>query len=472
MAISSIGTGSGLELDKLLTKILDAERSPVETRLDLKETRVKASISALGSLKSTLSDFQESLTKLKAATTFSARSAVSSDNTLFTATAGATADTSNYAIEVLQMAKANKLASANFTGPTANTGTGTLAITVGTTSFNVSISAGVNDTLAGVRDAINNASDNAGVRASILTVSDGLGGTASKLVLTASQSGTANAISVAVTGDGDANDTDAAGLSRLASANLSVIDPAQNARITIDGFEATSSTNQFTDAITGVTLNVLEEPEDPLTPLTGTLNVATNKAGVKAEIETFVANYNALITVFNALTNYDEGTGTRGLLSGDSSINIMESRIRGIMSGVVGDADDGLDSLAFLGISTNRDGSIALDDDTLTSVINTRFDNLGALFTGDGGIATKLDKLVTEFTGAGGIFATREASYRKQQDQIEDQRDKLELRLDKIEARYRAQFSALDILVGQLQQTGNFLTQQLDATAQIINGKN
>jgi flagellar hook-associated protein 2 len=61
---------------------------------------------------------------------------------------------------------------------------------------------------------------------------------------------------------------------------------------------------------------------------------------------------------------------------------------------------------------------------------------------------------------------------RDQLNDVGDQRDKLAARLEKIEARYRAQFSALDILVGQLQQTGDFLSQQLEATAQIINRKN
>lgn len=475
MAITSVGSGSGIDLESLITQIVDSERTPTKNRLDLKETRLTANISALGSIKSTLTEFQASLAKLKSGAMFSGRSVVSSDSTLFTATATSKAELGNYQIEVLSMAKANKLASGNFTGAAATVGSGTLNISVGASSFDVEITAGTNDTLAGVRDAINNASNNAGVRASILTVSDGLGGTASKLVLTSSKSGAASAVTVAVTGDADGVDNDNAGLSKLVSANLTQIDAASDAKITIDGFEATSSSNQFTDAIDGVTINVLKTNPDPdplADPLSGSLTLAVDKTGAKVAIEDFVANYNALATIFNTLTNYDAVGKTRGLLSGDASVGVMESRIRSIMTSTVGDAAEGLNNLAFLGITTNRDGSVALNDVKLSNALSTRFEDIEKLFSGDNGIATRLDKLATELTGAGGVFTTRETSMRDQMGAIEDQRDKLEMRLTKIEARYRAQFSALDIMVGQLKSTGDFLMQQLDAAAAITNGKN
>jgi flagellar hook-associated protein 2 len=473
MAITSVGTGSGIDLEGLITKIVDSERTPVENRLNLKQTTIEARISALGSIKATLSEFQASLAKLKSGSLFSGRSAVSGDDKLFTATATSSAGLGNYAIEVIDMAKANKLATtANFAAADTVVGSGTLNISVGTSSFDVDITAGTNDTLVGIRDAINNATNNAGVRASILTVSDGMGGSTRKLVLTANNTGAANTVSVAVTGDGDGIDNDAAGLSQLISANLTEIDPAQDARITIDGFDATSGTNQFSSAIEGVTLTVLKENPDPLAePYSASLSVAVDKTGAKGAIEGFVANYNALVTIFNTLTNYNPTDGTRGLLSGDASVNVMERRLRAVLNDTVAGAADGMNSLAFLGIKTNRDGSIALDDTKLSAALSGRFGDLEALFSGDNGIATRLDKIVTELTGSGGVFNTRETAMREQLGRIDDQRDQLELRLTKIEARYRKQFSALDILVGQLNQTGNFLTQQLDAVSAMINRK-
>ena len=473
MAITSVGTGSGIDLEGLLTKILDAESTPVTNRLDLKQTTIEAKISALGSIKSTLTDFQSSLTKLKSGSLFSGYTAASSDKELFTATATTSASAGSYAIEVIDLAKAHKLAT-NTSFATADTvvGNGTLNITVGASSFNVDITAGTNDTLAGIRDAINNASDNAGVTASILTVSDGMGGTTRKLVLTAASTGAANTVSIAVTGDGDGNDSDNAGLSQLVSANLTQIDPAQDALITVDGFDVTSSTNTFADAIEGVTITVLKENSDPLAdPYSGTLTLSADKSAAKSAIEEFVANYNALVTIFNTTTNYNATDKTAGLLTGDNGVSIVERRIRSIMNGLVDGAADGMNSLAFLGISTNRDGSISLDDSDLSAAISNRFGDLEALFSGDNGIATRLDKLVTELTSSSGMFSTRETSMRDQLSDIDDQRSDLELRLAKIEERYRKQFSSLDILVSQLNQTSDFLTQQLSAVTAIINRK-
>ena len=474
MAITSVGTASGLGLEDLLTKILDAESKPAVERFKLDETTITAKISALGAIRQTLAEFQASLAKLKTGTQFSGRSAVSGDSTLFSASASTTAELGSYQIEVLDLAKTNKLASTNnFATADTVVGNGTLNISVGSKSFDVTVAAGTNDTLAGIRDSINNAPDNAGVRASILTVSDGVGGSTRKLVLTAANSGAANAVSVAVTGDGDGIDNDNAGLSRLISANLEEIDPAQDARITVDGYEVTSSTNQVKDAIDGVTLTLLKEnPNELEDPFSSSLTVAVNKTGAKAAIEDMVANYNALTTIFNTLTNFNPANGTRGLLSGDASVKVMEDRLRSIMTGTVAGAAEGMNSLAFLGIATNRDGSISLNDTKLSSAISTRFDDLEKLFSGENGIANRLDKVVTELTASNGVFTTREKSMRGQLSGIEEQRDKLNARLTTMEARYRAQFTALDILVGQLQQTGNFLTQQLDATAQIINRKN
>lgn len=472
MAITSVGTGSNLDLEGLITNLITSEKTPADNRLNLQEAKLNSTISALGSIKSKLSDFQTSLATLKSASSFSARSAVASDSSLISATASTGTDPGAYTVEVLALAKAHKIASANFASASTTIGSGTLNISVGSSSFDVAITAGTNDTLAGIRDAINKAPGNSGVRASILTVSDGLGGTASKLVLTSTSSGASKTISITVTGDGDTVDNDNAGLSQLISANLTQIDPAQDAKITIDGFEATSSTNQFSTAIEGVTINALKESPDPLNPLSSTLTIATNKTGVKTAIEGFVANYNALVTIFNTLTNYDASGQTRGLLSGDASVSVMESRLRRIMTDAVGNTSGGLNSLADLGITTNRNGLISLDDSKLSGALSGKFDDFANLFAGANGIAKRLDALSTELLGSGGVFSTRETSLNGQLKKVAEQKDALSTHLAKLESRYRAQFSALDSLVSQLNSTGTFLTQQLDATAKIINGKN
>ncbi len=478
-SISSAGVGSGIDLDSLLQQVVSAEREPVKQRLDLEEAEVEAEISAMGNLKQTVAAFQDALQDLKNPGFFSSRSAASSDSSLFTATAGTTADLSNYTIEVFEQAGANKIVSdTDFSSPTATAGSGTLTISQADGgSFDVAVAA--DDSIADIRDAINSASGNPGVSASLITVDAGAGdgSTVTKFVLTSNSTGADGQIDISVSDD-DGNNTDGSGLSRFfydganpldGGNQFSQIDAAQDARIAVDGFTAYSSTNTFDNVIDDVSITVVDEADDPLNPPSGTLSVSADKSQVTAAVETFVATYNELTTVFNKLTNYDEATGTAGLLSGDAVVNGLESSLRRIMNDTVDGASEGFNALAFIGVATNRDGSISLDSGRLSEVVNQDFDQLAELFSGDDGIATNLDARVENALSFGGTFDNRTERLENSLRDISEQRQDLALRIDKIRARYQSQFAALDSLVSQLNSTGDFLQQQLSASAQIVN---
>jgi flagellar hook-associated protein 2 len=478
-SVTSIGVGSGIDLEGLVEQLINAEREPQEVRLNLKETVTQASISAFGNLKSTLAAFQSSLANLQDSDFFSARTAISGDDSLFTASASASANIGSHTIEVDDLASANKVATnANFTSPADILGEGTLTVGfLGGSSFSIDVAA--TDDLSTVRNAINDATDNIGVTASLIT---GVSGT--ELVITANNSGTSQQLDISVVDTGDGQNQDASGLSRLFydgsdpdnSINglnqVQQIDAAEDARIFVDGFEATSSSNEFADVLEGITITVLADDGGAIPLPSANLVISTDKTSAKSNIETFVASYNELILVLNSLTDYDAATETRGLLGGDSSISTLESQVRRVFGNKIDSADGSLDNLALLGITTNRNGTISLDDTVLDDVIANNFDNIGALFSSDDGVATQLDDLLEGFLKFGGLFDNKETVLKAQLDDIADQRINLDFRLEKIEARFRSQFAALDILVAQLNQTGDFLTQQLDAAAKIVNRDN
>ncbi len=478
-SITSVGVGSGIDLEALITQIVDAERAPTESRLDFEQTRLEAEISAVGSLRLTMDAFQSALQDLKDLDFFSTRRATSGDSSLFTATAGENADLSTYNIQVFEQAQANKIASdTDFADPNATVGSGTLTIGFEGGS-NFAITVGATDTIAEIRDAINNASDNVGITASLITVDAGMGdgSTVTKFVFTSDTTGASSQIDISVDDD-DLTDTDGSGLSQFfydgtnpldAGNQFSQVDAAQDARISVDGFTAFSSTNEFSNVINDVTITLLDEADDILNPPSAALVIDEDKTQVKAAVETFVATYNELITVFNTLTDYDSVSGTSGLLSGDSVVSSLESSIRRVISDTVDGANEGFDALTFIGISTNSNGSIALDDTTLTDIISNNFQDLATLFSSDDGVATQLDELLTGFLQSGGTFDNRDERLQASLDDIQDQRDDLDLRVSIIEERFRSQFAALDILVAQLNSTGDFLLQQLSASANIIN---
>lgn len=478
-SITSIGVGSGIDLEGLVDQLISAERDPQELRLNLQESVTQGSISAIGNLKSTLAAFQDSLASLNDSDAFSARSAISGDSSLFSVSADSTASVGSYTIEVDDLATANKVATnGSFSSPGATIGEGTVTIGfLAGSSFDISVAA--TDDLTTIKNAINDATDNIGVTASLIT---GVSGT--ELVITSNETGTANQLDISVVDTGDALNQDANGLSRLfydgsdpdnllnGLNQIQQIDAAQDAKIFVDGFEATSSSNEFTDIIEGVTITALADDGGSFPLPSASLTVDTDKSSVKSNVETFVASYNELVTVLNALTDFDAVTETTGILSGDAAISALEAQIRRTLSNTVSSADDSLNNLALLGITTNSNGTIAIDETTLDDTILNNFDNIGALLAGDDGVTTQLDDLLESFLTTGGIFDSKEDNLNTQLSDIEDQRTVLELRLETIEARFRSRFAALDILVSQLNQTGDFLTQQLDAAARIVNRDN
>ena len=466
--ISSLGSGSGLDLSGLLTKLVNAEKAPQQAIIDQNTASAKASISALGTLQSKLTTFQSALANLKDTSDFNAKTATSGDTSSFTASAVSTADIGSYNIGVVTLAQANKVASANFATQNTSIGSGTLTIGVGSQSFNVTISAGVNDTVAGIRDAINASASNTGVKASLLTVSNGSGGTAVKLVLTSTSTGAANQISVAVA-DSDGTNTNNTGLSQLyylksdAGSQLSQINAAQDAQITVDGFAATSSTNTFSNTIPGVTITALKGAANPLSVTPAQLSIATDTSGTSKAIQDFVTAYNDLTSSFKDLASYDPTTKTAGPLFGDSSVSLIQSRLRQAISAPVSGAAADLNSLATIGITTNADGTLAFNSSKFASATNGRYSDVGKLFAGTTGVAGQLDSLISSFTSTGGSLKARQQALNDQLTTLSDEQTKLDARIADFQARYQAQFAALDSIVQQLNQTSSFLTQQFNA---------
>lgn len=468
-SITAAGTGSGLDIESIIESLTDAERIPTQTRLDTREIEIQADISAYGSLKGTLKDFQAALSGLTTVNKLAARSANSSDETVFTATAASGAAVGTTNIQVIQLASNHKLVStSDYADADAAVGAGTLTIDMGGDSFSVDIVGGTNNTLTGIRDAINDAADNPGVTASILTVSDGMGGTVSKLVLTADETGADNALTITVTDDADGNDTDASGLSALINANMTEKSQALDAELLIDDeYTVTSSSNVFQDAIQGVTITAVSTSDGT----NDTLSIGLDKTLITERLQNFVDEFNLLSETLNYLTDYDITEQEAGLLTGDFAARTIETQIRRTIGSAIEGASSVFSSLASIGITTQRDGSLALNSDKLTTALNSNFDDVAELLAGDDGIIKSLNKKLDSFLSSDGILASRNKTFLSQLEDIDAQREKLELRIESFEKRIRLQYTNLDILVGQLQSTGDFVTQQLDVIKKGLVGK-
>jgi flagellar hook-associated protein 2 len=172
--LTSQGIGSGLDVAGLVAKLVAAEKAPRQNQITRAQTSTVTTISALATLKGAMSTFNDSLASLKTVNAFSARSATSSAPDVFTVSAAQNAESGSYDVEVENLASAHQLTSAPFaSGASQVVGTGTLSITVGDSNFSVAVDSSHN-TLAQIRDAINQASDNEDiVRATIVNAADG-----------------------------------------------------------------------------------------------------------------------------------------------------------------------------------------------------------------------------------------------------------------------------------------------------------
>ena len=445
-AITSAGLGSGLDIEGLVSKLVAAEGQPASLRLNTKEAKLQTDLSALGSLKGALSAFQTSVQSLKDVSAFQARTATSSNTDLFTVSADSSAVAGSFSIKVDQLAQSAKMRSGDFTSDAAVLGAGTLAIGLGTGSFNISVAS--TTTLAGVRDAINQASDNPGIKATIIKVDSG-----SQLVLTSDKVGAANAISIVAT-DTDASDGN--DLTRLATASLTSIQTASDAIIHLDGQQVTKASNNLSDVISGVTISL--KKADPLT--TGTLSIDLDKESAKSKVNDFIKAYNSLANTMSSLSSYNTQTKQAAQLFGDATLRGVQNQIRQALAnpvqGVVG-----FPTLAEIGIKTNKGGMLELNSTKLDSVMASNFDAVSQLFASENGLATRFDGVLKSYLSSDGALSSRLDGVNKQIGGITDQRGKLNIRLAAIETRYRKQFTAMDALLGQLTATGSYLTQQL-----------
>lgn len=452
-SLTASGIGSGLDINSIVSQLVSAERAPQQNRLDAKEALIQARMSAYGTLKSALTEFQGSLATLKESETFAKRSATVSDSSVFAASADSSAVPGNYAVSVEQLASRHKIATQAYANADSVVGTGNVEIAANGQSFSVAVVSG-EDSLSAIRDAINSSEDNFGVTASIVNGEDG-----SHLVLSADKTGLENQLTV--TAFPDALDT--GDLSQLAFDPQSLTSPmtekaaATDTIVIVDGFTQTSANDQITGMIQGITLNLNEaKPGEKID-----LVVSKDVSSVRKAIESFVENYNTLISTVKDLTAYDPEANTAGLLQGDTTTRNIANRLRQEISAVTVGADSEIDSLAELGITTTDNGSLEIDSGKLNQILDTDFDSVPSIFAGDSGYATRLDGLVANLTENNGLLSTRTGGLESQIERIGDQRDALERRIATIEARYTAQFSALDSLIGQLSSTGEFLTQQL-----------
>lgn len=447
MAISSLGVGSGIDLNSLVDGLLDAERIPQESRLDRREAEYQQKFSAFGQISSSLSSFSDVLDSMKDIT--AGRTASSSNSDLIDARASESAVVGNYSITVNQLAQSHSLASGSYANSTDVVGEGTLNFTIDGTTTAITIDSS-NNTLEGVRNAINDAD----IGANAIIVNDGSG---YRLLLSSENSGLANSMEIAVTGDSDASDTDNAGLSALSFTtgvqNMTETVAAQDSEFVVNGLTITNTSNTVSDALPGITLDLKAVTADAQT-----ISINHDKENARSVIEGFVEAYNNTIKTLKGVSFYDAASERAGALQGDSLTRGLVSDMRNNLVADFGGTNTTITMFVSMGIKTGADGSLTIDETALNDALDNNYSELVSFAAT---AAEGFEQTLSSYQGPDGLIKNRQESLQGGLRDIDDDRLKLEDKLTRLELRLVKQYSALDSLLAGLQQTSTFISTQL-----------
>ena len=244
--------------------------------------------------------------------------------------------------------------------------------------------------------------------------------------------------------------------------NLAQLQGAANADITVDGVTHISrASNTISDVVGGVSLKLKALG-------TTTVEVERNDELFTTRLNAFLDAYNGLTDSLNNLQSYDKQTKATGTLFGDSTTRRIQSELRNMFSNSVSGLPAALSHLTDLGVSTNAAGKLELSSSVFNTKLKDNFDDVVKFFTktdtGAEGFAVRMASSVEKILNTqGGTLAARTKGIQGSIDGLDKQILTLNSRMTMSETRLRTQFSSLEVLLGQYQNTSNSLTSNLDA---------
>ncbi len=471
-AITSLGIGSGANLNGLVDQLVAAERAPLQQMRSAAQS-LQGQVSSFGRLTSQMGALQTAANKLSTPGLWAQNTATTSDDKAVSVLGAAGAVAGNYSIEVSKLASSQTVASNTpLAASTDLVGAGTLTLQLGTWSgvplafaAKASTSPAVvtfaaNDTVATMRDKINAA--NAGVSASIVTDASGV-----RLSLRSTVSGAENGFRVQAA-DGDGNNTDAAGLSRFAfdpaggTTASTMTQAASNAQAVVNGVPVSSTSNDLTGVVEGMTLRLRQVTTAPVD-----VGVTADRDAVKTAVKAFTDSYNELARNIAEQTRYDPSSRRAGALQGDSAVSNLQSQLRSLVTGTSG-ASSVFTRLSDVGVQMQRDGTLSVDSTKLDAAtlnlpeLKKAFSNNDTANSANNGFARRFSDMATRVMGAEGTLTIRTQGLQKLISKNSAEQDKLNERVDRFQQRMVAQYTALDGTLARLNSLSSAVTQQIN----------
>jgi flagellar hook-associated protein 2 len=473
MTISSLGVGSGLNAESIISSLLAVERKPLAA-LQEQEKGIKTKVSSFGQLQSLFGDLQSAARELSSVLLWTQTSGSSSDPAVSVAT-GSGAPTGAFSVNVSQLALAQTATSGGFASSASTLNAGTLTITLGSWSGDppsafapkdgaspLTITIGENETsLAKIRDKINAAG--AGVTASIVNDANG-----ARLSIVSKETGAENGFRITAAEDDDDGDA-TTGLSALVydpaagGSQLTLNQAARNAAATINGIAVSSASNTLSNVVDGLTLTLLNTTTTP-----ANVSVAQNTDAVKNGVDGFVKAFNALAAYLRTQTRYDANSKNAGPLQGNRTAITLQNQLRGVLN-QESSAATLYTRLSDIGLVMKVDGSLETKSAKLTDALSSpnKLAQLRRLFAEDtgedasSGFMVRYRKLAAAVLGIDGALTTATEGLNDRIKDLRKRGDALQARLTSTEARLRQQYQQLDDQMARLGGLSNYVGAQL-----------
>jgi flagellar hook-associated protein 2 len=184
-------------------------------------------------------------------------------------------------------------------------------------------------------------------------------------------------------------------------------------------------------------------------------------------IQAFVSAYNTMQSSLASLGSYSSTTGQAGPMLGNPLLLGIQNELNSALYGIVDTGSSTYNSLASIGITTNSDGSLSLNQTTLSTALSADYSAVSQLFSGTTGIATSLNSQITSDLGSGGPIATTSQTLVQQENALTQQSDQLQQQMNALSASLTQQYSSLNTLLSSLQTTSSNLTQAFASLPQV-----
>lgn len=455
MASNISGLGSGIDFTTIRDAILASRSRPI-TQLQTKSNTYSSRVSALKQLNTSLAALTSAAEALSNKGIGSSRNVSATDSSILTASGTSAAALGSFDVSVTRLATSLTQASKSYSSTTsailaggATTATFELRKGGAATGTAITINS-TNNTLEGLRNAINNA--NAGVNATIVDISGD--GTQNQLVLSSTETGASGRIELVET----TSTGTGAGLT-IRNLNPSDGDFSKlDATLSINGLAVTRSSNTVSDAVTGITLNLKKA---------GSTSVQVNNSSeIKGKLEAFIAAYNSVQDFISGQYKLDAKGKPTGILVGDSTLTSVNQQLREVVNSKSSNNGGVFTSLADIGVGRNDKGHLTLDSAVFTDKISDSFNDVKALFVGketnQTGLANNLHTISSGLSDS--VTGTVQTAIKGYEDSIKNISDSITTKLEYINNlrdSLTRQFAAADAAIGQLNGQNTALTNLL-----------